>query len=132
MLVTFGSENLKRTETRNTKLHIVLKVGSIMTINANVIPQIAESIQRRPVNLKSLDKWECLWNEFSLADDLPSERETSSIDLLTGNDYYPDIILPQKMKSNHAYTCLDPSRAGFYQGEQMKPLKTQQNRICSF
>lgn len=98
MLVTFGSEKPKRTETRNTKLDMVLKDGSILTIGANVVPQIAESIQRRPVNLKTLDNWDYLWNEFSLADDLPSERETSSVELLIGNDYYLDIILPQKME----------------------------------
>ena len=39
---------------------------------------------------------ECLWNEFSLADNLPSKGEISSIDLLIGNDYYLDMILPQK------------------------------------
>ena len=98
MLVTFGSEKPKRTETRNTKLDIVLKDGRVMKINANVVPQIAESIQRRPVNLKSLDNWKCLWNEFSLADDLPSKGEISSIDLLIGNDYYLDMILPQKIE----------------------------------
>ena len=55
LLVTFGSEKPKRTKSRNTKLNIVLKDGSILTIRANVVPQIAESIQRRPVSLKSLD-----------------------------------------------------------------------------
>ena len=50
------------------------------------MPQNAESIQRRSVNLKSLDNWDCLWNEFSLADDIPTEGETSSVDLLIGND----------------------------------------------
>ena len=97
ILVTFGSAKPKRTESHNTKLDIVLKNGSILTISANVVPQIAESIQRRPVNLKTLDNWNNLWNEFSLADDLPTERETSSVELLIGNDYYLDIILPQKM-----------------------------------
>ena len=81
MLVTFGSAKPKRTESRNTKLDIVLKDGSILSISANVVPQIAESIQRRPVNLKTLDNWNYLWNEFSLADDLPTERETSSVEL---------------------------------------------------
>ena len=47
---------------------------------------------------KSLDNWDCLWNEFSLADDKPTEIETSSIELLIGNDYYLDIILPQKVE----------------------------------
>ena len=98
MLVTFGSAKPKRTESRNTKLDIVLKDGSILAISANVVPQIAESIQRRPVNLKTLDNWNYLWNEFSLADDLPTERETSSVELLIGNDYYLDIILQQKME----------------------------------
>ena len=98
MLVTFGSAKPKRTESRNTKLDIVLKDGSILTISANVVPQNAESIQRRPVNLKTLDNWNYLWNEFSLAGDLPTERETSSVELLIGNDYYLDIILPQKME----------------------------------
>ena len=55
MLVTFGSEKPKRTETCKTKLDIGLKDGRIMKINANAVPQIAESIQRRPVNLRSLD-----------------------------------------------------------------------------
>ena len=75
-----------------------LKLYCILSIRANVVPQIAESIQRRPVNLKSLDNWDCMWNDFSLADDIPTERETSSVELFVGNDYYMDIILPQKVK----------------------------------
>ena len=97
MLVTFGSEKAKKTESRNTKLDIMLKDGSTLTINANVVPHIAESIQRRPINLTSLDNWNYLWTEFSLADDLPKEQETASVELLIGNDYYLDIILPQKI-----------------------------------
>ena len=97
MLVTFGSEKPRKTESRNTKLDIVLKDGSTLTINANVVPHIAESIQRRPVNSTSLDNRDYLWAEFFLADDLPKERETSSVELLIGNDYYLDIILPQKV-----------------------------------
>ena len=75
MLVTFGSEKPKKTESRNTKLDIVLKDESILIVKANVVPQIAESIQRPPMNLKGLDNWDCLWNEFSLADGIPTERE---------------------------------------------------------
>ena len=47
--------------------------------------------------VKSLDNWDCLWNEFSLADGIPTERETTSVELLIGNDYYLDIILLQKV-----------------------------------
>ena len=116
MLVTFGSEEPKRTESRNTNIDIFLKDGSILTIRANVGPQIAESIQRRPVNLKSLDNWDCLWNEFSLAYDIPTVRETSSVQLLIGNDSHLDIILPQKVRFSLDFTCLVQNLGGFYQG----------------
>ena len=69
MLVTFGSEKPKRIRSPTTKLDIVLKDGSILQINANVVPQIAGSIQRRPVDLKSYRHWNYLWGEFPLADD---------------------------------------------------------------
>ena len=98
MLVTFGSDTPKRIKTPTTKLDIILKDGSTLKISANVVPQIAGSIQRRPVNLKSIKNWEYLWTEFSLADDFPNVQETSSVELLIGNDYYLDIILPQKIE----------------------------------
>ena len=98
MLVTFGSDTPKRIKTPTTKLNIQLKDGSTLKISANVVPQIAGSIQRRPVNLKSIKNWEYLWTEFSLADDIPNVRETSSVDLLIGNDYYLDLILPQEIE----------------------------------
>ena len=98
MLVTFGSDTPKRIKTPTTKSNIQLKDGSTLNISANVVPQIAGSIQRRPVNLKSIKNWEYLWTEFSLADDIPNVRETSSVDLLIGNDYYLDLILPQKIE----------------------------------
>lgn len=98
MLVTFGSERPKRIRSPTTQLNIILKDGSTLQINANVVPQIAGSIQRRPVHLKSLKNWDYLWGQFPLADDLPKETETSSVELLIGNDYYLDIILPQKIE----------------------------------
>ena len=54
MLVTFGSDTPKRIKTPTTKLNIQRKDGSTLKISANVVPQIAGSIQRRPVNLKSV------------------------------------------------------------------------------
>ena len=56
MLVTFASEKPQWTETHNT---IVLKHGTIMKINANIVPQMTESVKRWPVNLKSLVSWKC-------------------------------------------------------------------------
>ena len=69
MLVTFGSEKPQRNRPPTTKLVLTLKDGSTLRISANVVPQIAGSIQRRPMNLKSFQNWEYLWGEFPIADD---------------------------------------------------------------
>ena len=97
-LVTFGSEKPKTIRTPTTVLDIELKDGSTLKINANIVPNITGSIQRRPINLKSLQNWDYLWKESVLADTLPNERESSTIELLIGNDYYLDLILPQKIE----------------------------------
>ena len=49
-LVTFGSETSRKTQTPTTKLN------STQNISAYVVPQITGSIQRCPLNLKSLKK----------------------------------------------------------------------------
>ena len=54
--------------------------------------------RKTTIQQQQLDHWDCLWNEFSLADDIPTERETSSVELLIRNDYYLEIILPQKVE----------------------------------
>lgn len=41
MLVTFGSEKPRKTESRSTKLDKTLKDGNTLTVNANVVPRIA-------------------------------------------------------------------------------------------
>ena len=97
-LVTFGSEKPKIQRTAETTIGIMLKGGSVMNIRASVVPSITGSILRRPVQCKYLQNWEHLWNEENLADSFPTEKETTTIELLIGNDYYLDFILPQRVE----------------------------------
>ena len=69
-----------------------------MNISASVVPSITGSILRRPVQCKYLQNWEHLWNEENLADSFPTEKETTTIEVLIGNDYYLDFILPQRIE----------------------------------
>ena len=39
-----------------------------------------------------------MWNEDYLADSFPTEKEETTIELLIGNDYYLDFILPQRVE----------------------------------
>ena len=98
-LVTFGPEKKNQTQKRaETTIGILLKGGNIMNINASVVLSITGSILRRPVQCKSIQSWELLWNEENLADSFPTEKEETTIELLIGNDYYLDFILPQRVE----------------------------------
>ena len=66
-----------------------------MDIQANVVPKITGMIQRAPINSK---QFEFLAKEYQLADTLPNELEMSNVELLIGNDYYSDLILPERKK----------------------------------
>ena len=68
-----------------------------MTINASAVPGITGSILRCPVQCKSIQNWEHLWNEGNVDDSFPTEKEETTIEILIGNDYYLDFISPQRV-----------------------------------
>ena len=69
-----------------------------MNINASVVPSITGSILRRPVQCKSIQNWEHLWNDENLADSFPTEKEKTTIELMIVNDYHLDFILPRRVE----------------------------------
>ncbi|XP_053392330.1 uncharacterized protein LOC128555009 [Mercenaria mercenaria] len=97
-LVTFGSDKSKVIKTMSTKLNVRLKDGHDYTITANIVPTITGSIQRKPVRISDRDNFRSLIKNLSLADDIPTEEYTDSIELLLGNDYYLDIVLGHKIE----------------------------------
>ncbi|CAG2200106.1 unnamed protein product [Mytilus edulis] len=97
-LVTFGADKPKTLRTQKVSLKIKLKDGVCMLIDANVVPKITGSILRRPLKMDDRENVKYLCNNLQLADTLPSSLESSTIEILIGNDYYLDIILPQKIE----------------------------------
>ncbi|XP_070571138.1 uncharacterized protein [Ptychodera flava] len=94
-IVTFGTQNSKVIKSPVTTLDICLRDGSVMTVTVNIVPQITGTLHRMPINTETFQNWDILWKDIPLADSLPQETETSTIELLIGNDYYLDLILPQ-------------------------------------
>ena len=97
-LVTFGSEQSKVLKTTSTKLDIKLKNGTVMQIVANIVRSITETIYRKPLKKAPSDEYNYLVNSLDMADSIPTECESSTIELLLGNDYYLDLILSQKIE----------------------------------
>ncbi|MCG8033321.1 MAG: DUF1759 domain-containing protein, partial [Candidatus Thiodiazotropha taylori] len=97
-IVTFGSEQPKTIKTKRTTLCLKLKNGQYFQINANVVPVISGSVQRKTMKVNSSENFEHLVSSLDLADNIPNECESSSVELLVGNDYYLDIVLSQKIE----------------------------------
>ena len=97
-VVTFGSNKPKTVKTTQTKLKIKLNDGQFLDICANIVPIISGTIQRKAINLCSSKHMDHLIRSLDIADALPSETESSTVELLVGNDYYLDLILSQKIE----------------------------------
>lgn len=97
-LTTFGSDTLQTIRTTQTKLNIKLKNGQFLETSANIIPVISGTVQRKAMKIRSSENLEHLVSSLDLADTIPRESESSSVELLIGNDYYLDIILSQKIE----------------------------------
>ena len=97
-LVTFGSEKPKSVKTFQTKISLKLKNGQYLDIGANIVPVISGTVQRNAMKLCTSENMQHLVSSLDMADSIPTESESSSIELLIGNDYYLDILLSQKIE----------------------------------
>ena len=111
-LVTFGSDKTKIIKISMTKLTLESKNGKDMSIFANVVPTITGTIQRKQIHVKERHNLETLTENLCLADSIPSQIESSTIDLLIGNDYYLDIIMGHKIEVQKGLYLLS-SRLGW-------------------
>ena len=97
-VVTFGCETPKTVTTTQTKLSIQLNTGQHLDISANIVPFISGSVQRKALNVCSSKNLVHLMRILDMADSIPSQTESSTVELLIGSDYYLDIILSQKIE----------------------------------
>ena len=106
-LVTFGSMKPQKIKSPATTVDITLKNGHTLQIDANVVPNIAGDIYRGPIHVASLHQGERFLKQFDLADTLPCQRESATIDILVGNDYYLDLILSRKVEVQQGLYLLE-------------------------
>lgn len=96
-IVTFGSEKSRTVKTASTSLCIRLNNGKVLKISANIVPVISGTVQRRRLDTSSIENVRHFVKDVELADVIPTQYETSTVDLLIGNDHYFDFILGQRI-----------------------------------
>ena len=97
-VVTFGTERPKYLQYRPSELQLHLKDGKQMTLNVSVIPNITGRINRAPLGQDNVTFIKSEGLETKLADVLPTESECYPVEMLIGNDYYFDLLLPRKIE----------------------------------
>ena len=84
-------------QTASTEICLRFNNGKYLNLSANIVPTISGTIQRKSMKLSS-EHLEHLVKSVELADSIPSENESSTTELLIGNDFYLDVILSQKVE----------------------------------
>ena len=128
-LVTIGCDRPKTVKTAQTKLSIKLKNGQYLDITANIVPVISETVQRKAMILCSSKNMEHLVKSLDLADTIPLETELSTVELLVGNDYYLDIILPQKTEVQPGLYLLSSKLRWIVTGRISEPDESENETI---
>jgi len=78
----------KKIQNKPSKLELLLKDCGAMLLNVNVVPNITgkiTSVSLTPKDMKCLKNMVGMTNY--VADTIPSSTESSSVDMLIGNDY---------------------------------------------
>lgn len=77
-----------------------------MTLTANIVPNSMGTINRRTVKFMYPKKFADLTRNLCLADSLPTQNESITLEFLNGNDYYPDVIQTEKRRAARWNCCL--------------------------
>ncbi|XP_063414878.1 uncharacterized protein LOC134696853 [Mytilus trossulus] len=128
-LVTFGADKPKTLRTQKVSLKIRLKDGVCMLIDANVVPKITGSIPRRPLQMDVCENVKYLCNNLQLADTLPTCLESSTIEILIGNEYYLDIISSQKIEIQQGLYLLGSKLGWILTGRSQLSDEERENKL---
>ncbi|KAK2559409.1 hypothetical protein P5673_018033 [Acropora cervicornis] len=86
---TFNTSKPRQLQTPVTELRLLTKDGSSLHLRVDVVPKITGTLQRACFDTKKIEH---LLKDITLADSIPASKETASIELLLGSDYYCDIF----------------------------------------
>ncbi|MCP3662859.1 MAG: DUF1759 domain-containing protein [Gammaproteobacteria bacterium] len=92
LVFTFGGKGPRQMPATIVEVEIRIQDGTFMKIPVYAVPIVMDPIYRFPVNIEELKlKMDGMKN---LADIIPSNVERVPVDLLIGNDFYEEFMLP--------------------------------------
>ena len=90
---TFGSDEKRLIPTKTSEIGIVLTDEKLAVLKVNIVPCITGNLNNVPVPLAELNP---IFTTLKLADDYSNPTSQYVIDVLVGNDYYFELMLPER------------------------------------
>ena len=78
-----------------------------------MVPNITGTVHRNPLLFSHSENIDHLINILDLADTIPLESESTPIELVPGNDYYLDVVHPQRIEVYNGSYCLSSNLDGY-------------------
>ena len=103
-LTTFGSNNIQHMEAATTKLAIHLLNGERQIITATIVPTITGPVTRTRLPSSLVHK---PLQHLPLADTYTGDARSSTVQVLLGNDFYHDLVLPGRRQIAPSLYLLD-------------------------
>ncbi|XP_060601995.1 uncharacterized protein LOC132755202 [Ruditapes philippinarum] len=125
-VVTFGNTKAKTIKTKYVKVDVRLNNGKYVQITANIVPLISGELQRKPTSDLFSDRVNDILSTVQLADTMPKESESSSIEFLIGNDYYLDFVNGEKLELQNGLYLLS-SKFGWILSGRIKDTYDDSN-----
>ncbi|XP_078334132.1 uncharacterized protein LOC144625796 [Crassostrea virginica] len=128
-VITFGAERPKIVKTPKVSLTLKLKDGHYLGIDANVVPKITGTVQRKPIPKDVQEKCQHIWKNLQLADTLPERLEDSTVDILVGSDYYLDLILPERIEIQRGFYLLATKLGWILTGRTQETYSSEDEQV---
>ena len=131
-VATFSSQDSKTMRMASTNLYLKLKNGQHMRLSASIVPLISGNIHRKQLAIKVVKNLDHLLCSVDLADTIPKENETTTVDLLIAIDFYLDIILSDKIEVQPGLYLLSSKLGWILSGRTEESTHQSENQVSMF
>ena len=112
-LATFGSSSVQHVSARSADIALHLANKEMRQLRVTVVPNITSNITTAPLdqNLKL-----SLPRDIHIAETEYKASQTQGIDILIGNDYYLELVLPERHQLAPGFYALNTSLGWIFSG----------------
>ena len=130
MKITSNSlySRLEQANQRRSQLYFFkTKKGNTVPIKSSMAPEISGNVQQAPIKTDNQFK---IITKYEVAHTLPKHAQSSSVEILIGNDYYNDFMSTEKIKIHEGLHIIKSNFGWMVNGwTKTKEVSKDENRM---